>query len=111
MVEDHDAVANLEIRDALTNGNDLPGHFMPEDARRGMRAGGDLLEVGAADAAGMNAYQSFAGTDLRHRNRFEANIILAAIHRGAHRDGNRWPSYDLSFAGGLHLDLLARRAH
>ena len=38
--------------DAFADGGDDAGDFVAEDAGRGMGAGVDLFEVGAADAAG-----------------------------------------------------------
>ena len=57
---------------------------MAKDARRRMRAGMDLLQVGPANSAGMHSNQHFAGTDRRHRHLFETNIVNAAIDRGLH---------------------------
>ena len=53
MVDD-DALAALEAGDALADGDDGAGHLVAEDAGGGVGAGVDLLQVGAADAAGGN---------------------------------------------------------
>ena len=61
---------------------------MSEDARGGMGAGGNLLEVGAANAAGMDADEHLSGTDLRDGDGFEADIIDAAVDGGLHGGGD-----------------------
>ena len=65
---------------------------MAEDARRGMRSGGNLLKVGAANTAGVNAQEQFAGTDYGHGNGFEANVIHATVNGGKHGRRNRLAS-------------------
>ncbi len=57
---------------------------MSEDARGRVRAGGNLLEVGAADTAGVHADEELTRPDLRHGNGLQANIINAAIDGGLH---------------------------
>jgi hypothetical protein len=67
---------------------------MTEDAGRRVGAGVDFLQVRAADAAGMDAKEDFARTDLGHGNGFEANVIFAPVNDGAHvsrqGDGGDW---------------------
>ena len=53
-----------------------------------MGAGGNLFEVGAADAAGVNANQHLAGADRWDRDSFQANIVYAAVDGGLHGRGN-----------------------
>jgi len=50
-VEDHDALANLKLFDARADCGDGTRSLMAEDAWRGVRAGMNLLEIRAADAA------------------------------------------------------------
>ena len=57
-MEDHDTVAELEVGDAFANGGDNAGSFVSEDARSRVGPGGNLLEIGATDAAGVHAYQN-----------------------------------------------------
>ena len=65
---------------------------MAEDAWGGMRAGGNLFQVRAADAAGVHADQQLSGADLRDGNGLEADVIDAAVNRGQHGRGNRLAS-------------------
>src|SRR5438477_10529205 len=55
VMEDHHAVAGAIVLDAFSGCSDYAGGFMPKDAGRGMRTGRNFLEVGATDAAGVNA--------------------------------------------------------
>jgi hypothetical protein len=71
---------------------------MAEDARWGMRPGGDFLQVSAADAAGLDAEEQLSGADLRHGNGFQADIIHSAVDGGEHGHRDR-------FAAGFHGDL------
>jgi hypothetical protein len=86
-MKDDDAVAGLENVNASADGGDYPGGFVAEDAGCGVRSGGNFLEVGAADPAGVNFQQKFAGTDGGNGNGFEANVIHAAVDGGTH---GRW---------------------
>ena len=62
---------------------------MSEDAGSGMRAGSDFLQVGTADAAGMNPQQQFAGANLGNGHSFHADIVNATIDGRLHGSGNR----------------------
>ncbi len=57
---------------------------MAEDAGGGVGSGGDFLEVGAADAAGVDFDQDFAGADFGDGDGFEADVVDAAIDGGQH---------------------------
>ena len=61
---------------------------MAEDARGGVRTGGNLLQIGAADAAGVHPNQDFARADLRNRNGLQADVVDAAIDRRLHGRGD-----------------------
>src|SRR5689334_3359047 len=52
------------------------------------RSGGDLLQIRAADAAGVNPNQNFTGIDLRNRNGFKTHIVPPSIHGRLHRRRN-----------------------
>ncbi len=62
-MEDHDAIADGEVFDAITDGCDGSGGLVAEDAWGGVRAAVDLLEIGAADAAGSDADENFTGSN------------------------------------------------
>src|SRR5664279_5353446 len=66
-----------------------PGRFMAKDARGGMGTGCNLLEIGAADAAGVDPNQNFSRADLRHRDSLHADVVHAAINRRLHGCGDR----------------------
>src|SRR5262249_7526862 len=84
MVEDHDAVAFGKALYALAPAYNLPRHLVTKDPWSRMRAGGNLLEIGSADAAGMHAHQQLSWTDIRNGHGFQANIVLAAVHCRLH---------------------------
>jgi hypothetical protein len=84
MVKDHNPLANLELIDSPANGcNDACG-FMPKDARGGVGAGVDLLEIGAANTTGVNLDEDFACADFGNGNSFDAHVVDAAINSSAH---------------------------
>jgi hypothetical protein len=83
-MEDDDAFARAVLSDAFADGGDRAGSLVPEDTRSGMGAGRDFLEVGTADAAGMDADQHFAGANLRDGDGFKADVVDAAVDRSLH---------------------------
>ena len=52
-----------------------------------MGTGCDLLEIGAADAAGVDPNQDFSWADLRYRDSLQPDIVHAAINRRLHSRG------------------------
>ena len=88
VVEDYDAIAGRELTHSGANRRDHSRGFVAEDARSGMRSGGDLLQVGATDAAGMDPQQQLSGADLRDGNSFEADVVYSAVNRRQHGGGN-----------------------
>ena len=84
----HDAVADGEVGDAFADADDGAGHLVAEDAGSVVRAAVDLLEVGAADAAGVDLDEHFAGADLGDGDGLDADVVDAAIDGGAHGCGN-----------------------
>ena len=80
----HDAVADGEVRNACADTGDSSGHLVAEDARAGVGAGVDLFEVGAADAAGVDSKEEFAGADLRDGDGFGLDVVDAAVDGGLH---------------------------
>src|SRR5262249_17413045 len=89
VVEDHHAIADGEVRDAAADLNDGSGHLVSEDARRGVRAGVDLLQISTADAACVDLHEQLTYADLRHGHGLDADIVDAAIDGGGHRSRNR----------------------
>ena len=87
VVVSHHAVAYRESVDAFACLHDSARHLMSEDARCIMRSGVNLLQICAADSAGVDLDQHLAGADLRHRDGFDADVIHAAIHGGSHHCG------------------------
>ena len=88
VMEAHHTVAYGKVGDSRTHRGDYAGHFVAEDARRRVRAHVNLLEVGAANAAGGDLDQQFARPDARDRHGFKAHVVNAAIDHGAHDRGN-----------------------
>jgi hypothetical protein len=89
VMEDHHPVANPEAGNAVANRSNNAGGLVAKDPGSGVRAGGDFLQICAADAAGMDADEDLASADLRHRNGLHADVVDAPIDRGQHgrRDG------------------------
>ena len=63
-MEDHDAVADGELRDTFADCRNRPGGLVAEDARGRVRAGCDLLQIGPAYAAGADFDEDFAAPDF-----------------------------------------------
>jgi hypothetical protein len=71
VVEAHDAVADGKFGDACADFGDHAGHLVAEDARRGVRAHVNFLEIRSADAAGGDLDEQFAGVRCAERGRFQ----------------------------------------
>src|SRR5450631_1397206 len=84
VMKHHNAFANAERLNAFPHFRNDTGSFVTKNTRSGMRAGGDLLQVGPTDAASVDAHQNLSGPDFGHRHFFQAHIVHAAIHRGPH---------------------------
>jgi hypothetical protein len=107
VVEDHDPVARAVRLDAFANRYYYAGGFVSEDAGGGMGAGGNLLEVCTADAAGVHADEHFAGTDLGDGHSFDADVVHAAIDSRLHGGGDRMQlSFDRKLSGKSHYFIL-----
>src|SRR5947209_1319754 len=88
VMEDHHALADLETGDSFTYGGDVTCDLVSEDAGSGMRAGGDLFQIGATDAAGVHADEKLAQADLRNGNGFDAHVVLAVVDGSLHGGRN-----------------------
>src|SRR5713226_704131 len=54
-----------------------------------MRAGGNFLQISAADSAGVHAHEQFARANLGDGNSLQTNVVHAAIYGRQHGGGNR----------------------
>src|SRR5262249_10313325 len=107
MVEHHDAVAGLVLAHVLADGGYHTRRFMAEDPRRRVGTGGDFLEIGATDPAGVHADQNLAGPDRRYGHRFHADVVDAAVHGGVHGGWNRfWIGLDRVLPGYGHRRIV-----
>jgi hypothetical protein len=88
VMKDYNPVARGKVAHAFANRCDDSGSFVAEDAGRRVRPSSDLLEVGAANAASVNADEQLAGADLWNRNCLQAHIIHAAVDRRLHGGRN-----------------------
>lgn len=80
---------------------------MAKDAGRGVRTGSDLLQVGTANAAGMNAKQQFAGADFWNGDGFEADVVHAAVDCRKHGCGDGLSRIlDCDLSGNAHEESL-----
>jgi hypothetical protein len=84
MVKHHNPIAGLKLRNLSASCDNDASGLMAEDARGGMRAGGDLFEIGPADAAGVNTDEKLARADFRNGDFFQSNVIDAAIDGSPH---------------------------
>jgi hypothetical protein len=82
VVEDHDPVAGTVILHAFADGSDRAGSFVSENARGRVGTRGNLLQVGAAYAAGVDADQHFSSAYFGDGDRFHADVIHAAVDGG-----------------------------
>src|ERR1019366_8412214 len=89
VVKHHHAVAQFVAGNLFAERSNHTGRFMAKDARGGMGTGCDLLEISAADAAGVNANQDLSRADLRHRDSLHADVVHAAINCRLHGCGER----------------------
>src|SRR6266550_3633944 len=76
---------------------------MTENAGSRMGPGGNLLQVGSTDTAGMDPEQNFACADLGHWHRLHTDIVLATVHSRQHGGGDfRQPVFDRDLTGNRH---------
>src|ERR1019366_5089656 len=87
VMEHHHAIAEFVTGYIFAEGGNHPGGFMAKYPRSGMGPGCNLLQIGAADAAGVHSNQDFARTDPRDRNGLQPDIIDTAINRRLHGCG------------------------
>jgi len=86
-MKDHHPVPASETGYTCSHFGYNAGSFVSKYPRRRMRAGADLLQVGSANAATVNANQYFARLKLWHRNALDAHVIPAMIDSGMHMAG------------------------
>ena len=86
MVQRH-PLANLEASGLRASPNNHTRRLMPKNTRRRNGAILDFFDVGRANAADGHFHQQFTGADAWDRDVFEAQIVWAAIHDGAHGFG------------------------
>ncbi len=66
-----------------------------------------FLEVGAADAAGVDADEHLSGADLRNGDDFHAHVVDSPVDSGLHGRGNRMRrSFDRVRSGNGHRGIL-----
>jgi hypothetical protein len=77
-----------EFGDACADFCDHAGHLVAEDARGGVRAHVNFLEIRTANAAGGDLDEQLAGSDARNGDGFKTHVIDAAVNNRAHRCGD-----------------------
>ena len=87
-MEHHHAVAEFVTGNIFAKGSYHSGGFMAEYPRGGVGAGGNLLQIGSANAAGVNPNKYLSRADLGNRHRLHANVINAAVNSRLHRGGD-----------------------
>jgi hypothetical protein len=82
MVEDHNPIAGTIALNLFADCGDNARGFMSEDARSGMGAGGNFLEVCAANAAGVDTDEHLSAAGFRDRDGLHADVVHPAVHGG-----------------------------
>ena len=107
MVDD-DAVALPKPLDARARPRHRPADLVAEHARAGQEALHDLLDVGAADAAGVDPDQHLARADLGDGDLLDPQVALPPVDRGAH--GHKDRSYRGCQRGTARCSYLTPRS-
>ena len=79
-----DAVAGLELGDALADFDDGAREFVAENLRRIHESMMNFFQIGAANAARGHSEEQFPFADLRDGHGLDDNLSLTAIHPCAH---------------------------
>src|SRR5208283_2151584 len=58
VMKDHHPVACAELTDLFPHLRDDPSRFVAKNTRRRVRSGGNFLQVGSANAAGVDSHQN-----------------------------------------------------
>jgi len=87
----HHAIADAELSNAVSHLGDDTRGFVTKNARRGVRAGRNLLQIGAADSTSVDPNQNLSRSDFRHGHFFQTDVVHAAIHGRPHRGRNLTP--------------------
>ena len=82
VVEGHGAVSLFPGGNVLADGCDRAGHFVAEDAGGVVGAGVDFFQVGAADAAGVDAQEDFAWAQSGQGHGFDADVVGGSVDGG-----------------------------
>jgi hypothetical protein len=86
---DGDALARLQAGNFRANARNRSGDLVAQNHRLAQPHGAEaaieiVVEVGAADAAGLDAHLDLAGTEWRGGHRLDAKILGRVQYRGAH---------------------------
>src|SRR2546425_10488029 len=84
----HHAVAELPLRHAAASGYDSAGHFVAQNLGRWDVGVVNLLDVGAANAAGGDFDQDFAVGDFGNGDFLNTDDSLFAVDTSAHSLGD-----------------------
>jgi len=84
MVVERDAVALAKARDSGPQPRHRARDLVAEDPGGGKQAPLDLLDVRAADAAGIHPDEHLAARHLGHRNILDLQDARSPVHGGAH---------------------------
>lgn len=107
VMKSHDSVAESVVLNPFAYRCDDSRSLMSENAWGGVRACGNLFEIGAADSTGVHADEHFPGADGGDGYGFEADVVQAAIDRCLHSRGDRvLVRLDRILSGYGHLVIL-----
>jgi hypothetical protein len=84
VMEDQHPVAGLEIPNFLADSRNFASRFVSIYPRRRQQVVFDLFQIGMTDPATVDFYEYFTRSDLRHRNRLDADSALAGINGRPH---------------------------
>src|SRR4029077_17092851 len=90
VMEDHHAVAPLEIANAFADLRHNACGLMAVDSRRSEKIVLDLLQIGVTDAAGFHAYEDLPSRYARSGHVLNGDDGSPFIHGGAHGPRYNW---------------------
>src|SRR5579872_3892523 len=89
VVEHDNTIARLELTNSIADRCYDARCLVSENAWRRVRAAGNFLEIGSADAASVHPDQQLSRPDLRHGDGLYPNVGDTAVDRCAHGGRNR----------------------
>ena len=87
-MENYQPISGLEVPHTVAYCRNYAGSLVTENPGRGMRARGDLFQVGTANPTGVHSQKEFVWPYLGHRDCSQADVVYTVIDRRHHGCGN-----------------------